>query len=117
MSSQVFERQSGPGPKGPNLLKCAPLGHLCHDACTNCAAAFADGKANTFFNADHFAQIKFDLGLIAGAHQTGFGLDGNHAGDVSRSEVELRLIAGSKRGMTSAFFSGIEPDRAERPHA
>lgn len=67
-----------------------------HHSSADGFAAFADGKAHTFFDPDGFGQIETDLGLIAWIDKTGFGLGSDDAGHIRGPKEELRLITCAK---------------------
>src|SRR5690606_37428377 len=69
-------------------------------------AAFANGKAQTFFHGDRSDQRHFHRQVVA--RQNHFLVLGqlDRAGHVSRTEVELRTVAIEERRVTTPFFLG-----------
>src|SRR5690606_2317908 len=69
-------------------------------------AAFANGKAQTFFHGDRSDQLHFHRHVVA--RQNHFLVLGqlDRTGHVSRTEVELRTIAVEEWRVTTTFFLG-----------
>src|SRR5512139_487202 len=81
----------------------ALLFDLGHDACTDGAAAFADGETQTFIHGDRGNQGNLDADVVARHDHLGAGRQFNAAGDVGGTEVELRTVAVEERGVTTTF--------------
>src|SRR5574340_1627980 len=76
---------------------------LGHDAGTDGAAAFTDGKTQTFIHGDRGNQGNLDADVVARHDQLGAGRQFDAAGDVGGAEVELRTVAVEERGVTATF--------------
>ncbi|EKC69026.1 protein containing DUF939, bacterial, partial [human gut metagenome] len=77
---------------------------LGNNAGTNSVAAFADSETHAFFHGNRGDQLNVHINVVAGhAHLSAFG-QGDDAGNVGGTEVELRTIVVEERGMTAAFF-------------
>ena len=82
------------------------------DAGTNGTAAFTDSEAEALLDSDRGDQLDLHVDVIARhAHLNAFG-QGDDAGNVSGSEVELRTIVVEERGVTAAFVLGQNVDLA-----
>ena len=67
-------------------------------------AAFADCETHAFFHGNRGDQLNVHINVVAGhAHLSAFG-QGDDAGNVGGTEVELRTIVVEERGMTAALF-------------
>ena len=77
-------------------------------------AAFADSETHAFFHGNRGDQLNVHINVVAGhAHLSAFG-QGDDAGNVGGTEVELRTIVVEERGMTAAFlllYSNYNIDR------
>src|SRR5574340_49072 len=73
------------------------------DAGTDGAAAFTDGKTQTFIHGDRGNQGNLDADVVARHDHLGAGRQFNAAGDVGGTEVELRTVAVEERGVTTTF--------------
>ena len=76
------------------------------DACTDGAAAFADGEAQFFFHGDRGDQFDVELQVVARHHHFGAVGKLNRAGHIGGAEVELRAVVGEERRVAAAFFLG-----------
>ena len=67
-------------------------------------AAFADSETHAFFHGNRGDQLNVHINVVAGhAHLSALG-QGDDAGNVGGTEVELRTIVVEERGMTAALF-------------
>src|SRR5574340_1511379 len=73
------------------------------DAGTDGAAAFTDGKTQTFIHGDRGNQGNLDADVVARHDHLGAGRQFDAAGDVGGAEVELRTVAVEERGVTATF--------------
>src|SRR5690606_12398044 len=81
------------------------LHNLGDDARTDGASTFTNGEAQALFHRDRLAlQVDLDGDVVAGHTHFRAAEQFQLAGDVRRAEVELRLVAGEERRMTTAFF-------------
>ena len=76
---------------------------LRNDAGTNCSTAFTNSKTETFFDCDRGDKSDFHIDVVAGHnHFNALGqFDG--AGNVCRSEIELRTITIEERCVTATL--------------
>ena len=75
-------------------------------------AAFADSETHAFFHGNRGDQLNVHINVVAGhAHLSAFG-QGDDAGNVGGTEVELRTIVVEERGVTAAFVLGQNVDLA-----
>ncbi len=77
---------------------------LGNDAGANRSAAFADSETQTFFDSDRGDEFDFHRDVVAGHNHFNVRGEFDGAGNVSRSEVELRTIAVEECGVTAALF-------------
>ena len=80
------------------------LHNLRHDTRADGTAAFANGEAQTLFHGDGVNQFHVEGGVVARHNHFHALIEGDHAGDVRGTEVELGTITSEERGMTSALF-------------
>ena len=77
-----------------------------NNAGTNGTAAFTDSETEANFDRDRGDELNVHLDVVARhAHFNAFG-KGDDAGNVGRTEVELRTVVIEERGMTAAFILG-----------
>ena len=69
------------------------------DAGTNGTAAFTDSEAETLLDSDRGNQLDLHVDVIAGHAHLGALGQGDDAGDVGGTEVELRTIVVEERGV------------------
>src|SRR5687767_7721190 len=74
------------------------------------AAALADGETETFLHRDRRDQVDGQRGVVARHDHLGALGELRGAGDVGRTEVELRTVAVEERRVTSTFFLGEDVD-------
>ena len=96
---------------GPAMESTQLLDDLGHNAGTDGTTAFANCEANAFFHRHALAfKVDFKLDVVTGhAH---FGAAGQRelAGDVGGAEVELGLVPGEERCVSTALFLGQDID-------
>ena len=74
-----------------------------NNAGTNGTAALADSEAQTLLDGDGGDQLNIHLNIIAGhAHLYALG-QGDNAGNIGGTEIELRTIVVEEGGVTAAF--------------
>ena len=77
---------------------------LGNNAGTDGVAALADSETQALFHSNGGDQLNVHINVVAGhAHLSALG-QGDDAGNVGGTEVELRTIVVEERGMTTAFF-------------
>ncbi len=75
-----------------------------NNAGTNGTAALTDSETQTLFDGDGGDQLNIHINVIAGHAHLGALGQGDDAGNVGGTEVELRTIVVEERGMTAALF-------------
>ena len=86
---------------------------LGNNAGTNSVAAFADSETHAFFHGNRGDQLNVHINVVAGhAHLSAFG-QGDDAGNVGGTEVELRTIVVEEGGVTAALVLGQDVDLAD----
>ena len=80
------------------------------DAGTNGTAAFTDSEAETLLDSDRGDQLDLHVDVIAGHAHLGALGQGDDAGDVGSTEVELRTIVREEGGVTTTFVLGQNVD-------
>src|SRR5688572_16637432 len=80
-------------------------GDLRHDSCTHRTATLANCDAETLLHCDRSDQLDGDVvEVVARHHHLGAARKLADAGDVGRTEVELRTIAVEERRMTATLL-------------
>ena len=79
---------------------------LDNNAGTDSAATLTDSETQALLDCDRGDQLDLHVDVIAGhAHLGAFG-QGDDAGNVGGTEVELRTVVVEERGVTAAFVLG-----------
>ena len=78
--------------------------NLGNDARADRSAAFADSETETFFDSDRGDEFDFHRNVVTGHNHFNVSREFNGAGNVGRSEVELRTIAVEECGVTATLF-------------
>ncbi len=86
------------------------LGNLGYYTGADGASAFANSKAQTLFHGNRGKQLHFESNCVARHYHFFVGRKFNFAGDVSRAEVELRLVTLEEGGVAATFFFGKHVD-------
>src|SRR3989344_6380497 len=80
--------------------------NLGYDTSADSVAAFADSESELIFHGHRSNKFDGELDSVARHNHFLAGRQGAVAGHISRTDVELRLVAGEKRSVASAFFLG-----------
>src|SRR3954451_9686626 len=86
------------------------LGDLGDPARADGAAAFADGEAQTFLHGDGLDQLELHLGVVARHDHLGALGEGDDAGHVRRTEVELRAVVVEERRVPATLVLAQDVD-------
>ena len=86
------------------------LQNLGHASGSNRTAAFADSETLGLFHSDRGNEFHFDGDFVARHNHFDTFRQLDDAGNVGRSEVELRTIVAEERAVTSAFLFGEDVD-------
>ena len=93
-------------------LSCGLLHDLGNNTGTNGTATLTDSETQTLLDSDGGDQLDLHVDVIAGhAHLNTLG-QGDDAGNVGGTEVELGTIVVEEGSMTAAFFLGQDVDLA-----
>src|SRR4051812_11668500 len=86
------------------------LGDLGDPARADGAAAFADGEAQTLLHGDGLDQLDLHLGVVARHDHLGALGEGDDAGHVRRTEVELRAVVVEERRVPATLVLAQDVD-------
>src|SRR3954471_8302903 len=86
------------------------LGDLDDPACADGPAAFADGEAQALLHGDGLDQLDLHLGVVARHDHLGALGEGDDAGHVRRTEVELRAVVVEERRVPATLVLAQDVD-------
>src|SRR6476646_8218649 len=99
-----------PDPAGCCWCRVRSLEDLGDAAGADRAATLADGEAQTVLQGDGLDQVDLHLGVVTGHDRLGALGQVDHAGHVSRPEVELRTVVVVERRVTATLVLGQDVD-------